>query len=64
MKHLAVFSVLFSMLLFLLSGCASNDTLSADTTGQSAGSVPGEKVDGSGVQPSMGPAGAGANMHW
>jgi hypothetical protein len=66
MKRFGRQAALFSTLVFILNGCASNDEVTQQTTSQSsAAAVPGEKVSSDGgLTPGAGPGGANATVKW
>jgi hypothetical protein len=67
MKRFGRQAALFSTLVFILNGCASNDEVTQQTTSQSqsSGTVPGEKVSSDGgLTPGAGPGGANASVKW
>jgi type IV pilus biogenesis protein CpaD/CtpE len=64
MKQLAISTVLFLAIAFLISACASSDEVTTEQSSAQTGStVPGERVSDQGAV-TPGAPGAGANVHW
>jgi hypothetical protein len=64
MKRLAIFAALFSVIVFLISACASRDEDTTEQSGAQTGStIPGERVSDQGAV-TPGAPGASANVHW
>jgi hypothetical protein len=65
MKYLGLRELLFLVLVFVMSSCASSNEVTTESSTQSAAAVPGEKVPGEGgLTPAAGPGGASAGVHW
>jgi hypothetical protein len=64
MKRFAGRALLLSAILFLVNACASSSNVASDSPMQSAGTVPGEKVEGGEMGAGAGPSGASANVRW
>ena len=64
MKQLAISTVLFLAIAFLISACASSDEVTTEQSSAQTGStVPGERVSDQGAV-TPGAPGASANVHW
>jgi len=64
MKRLAISTVLFLAIAFLISACVSHDEVTTEESSAQTGStVPGERVSDQGAV-TPGAPGASANVHW
>jgi hypothetical protein len=63
-KHFAPCALFFLAIVFLVSGCASPDEATTEqSTSQTTGTVPGEKMGDEGAY-APGPIGSAGSVHW